>query len=325
MASDTAKLPSPPGLIASLARGFDSVATHILVILPPLLFDLFLWLGPRLDLASWRQRLVNLVTLQTQGFPTDQAADIVRRSNEYLQGFNLFSLLRTVPLGTSSLLSFKSPVQSPLGVSSTLQSGAAPGLLGWIFCLIFLGWIMGAVYFYWVSGVALQPEARSLWKAMRQCVLLAALLLGGLFFFGIPALYMLTVLAMISPGMTFVVTVAAGVMLIWLAMPVFFSPHGIFTFQLDAFRAILSSLRMARFTLPTTAAFLLVFAVMSQGLNFLWNTPPRDSWWTLVGIAGHAFISTALLAASFVYYRDVNVWLQAVLEHLQKQNISARA
>jgi hypothetical protein len=37
----------------------------------------------------------------------------------------------------------------------------------------------------------------------------------------------------------------------------------------------------------------------------------------LVGIAGHAFITTALLAASFVYYRDMNVWLQTVLERLQ--------
>ena len=36
-----------------------------------------------------------------------------------------------------------------------------------------------------------------------------------------------------------------------------------------------------------------------------------------VGIAGHAFITTALLAASFVYYRDMNVWLQTVFEKLQ--------
>ena len=71
--------------------------------------------------------------------------------------------------------------------------------------------------------------------------------------------------------------------------------------------------------------FLLVFMTLNYGLSFLWNTPARDSWWTLVGIAGHAFISTALLAASFVYYRDANVWLKAVFEQLQKQNISARA
>jgi hypothetical protein len=43
----------------------------------------------------------------------------------------------------------------------------------------------------------------------------------------------------------------------------------------------------------------------------------------LVGIAGHAFITTSLLAASFIYYRDMQVWLQTVLDRL-KANIPTR-
>jgi hypothetical protein len=108
-------------------------------------------------------------------------------------------------------------------------------------------------------------------------------------------------------------------------MPVFFSAHGIFTLQLDAMRAILNSLRMVRFTLPTTGLFLLVFLILNTGLNFLWSTPSQNSWWMLVGIIGHAFVSTALLAASFVYYRDINAWLKAVFEQLQRQMNSAKA
>jgi hypothetical protein len=41
---------------------------------------------------------------------------------------------------------------------------------------------------------------------------------------------------------------------------------------------------------------------------------------TLVGIAGHGFISTALLAASFIYYRDMNEWLNTVYERFQQLN-----
>jgi hypothetical protein len=59
-------------------------------------------------------------------------------------------------------------------------------------------------------------------------------------------------------------------------------------------------------------------------LNFLWNTPSLASWWMLVGITGHAFISTALLASSFVYYRDINVWLKVVFEQLQRQTTSVK-
>jgi hypothetical protein len=45
----------------------------------------------------------------------------------------------------------------------------------------------------------------------------------------------------------------------------------------------------------------------------------------LVGIIGHAFISTALLAASFVYYRDINAWLKIVFDQLQRQTTSIKA
>lgn len=37
----------------------------------------------------------------------------------------------------------------------------------------------------------------------------------------------------------------------------------------------------------------------------------------LVGILGHAFVTTALLAASFIYYRDMSVWLHALLKKLK--------
>ena len=50
----------------------------------------------------------------------------------------------------------------------------------------------------------------------------------------------------------------------------------------------------------------------------VWSAPKSDSWLALVGFAGHAFITTALLAASFVYYRDMSDWLQTVYERLQQ-------
>jgi len=51
----------------------------------------------------------------------------------------------------------------------------------------------------------------------------------------------------------------------------------------------------------------------------LWKAPPVTSWLTLVGVGGHAFISTALLAASFVYYRDADHWVQETLALVKSQ------
>ena len=80
---------------------------------------------------------------------------------------------------------------------------------------------------------------------------------------------------------------------------------------------------MARFTLPTSSLFVLSVLLIAYGLNFLWNIPSSDSWMALVGIAGHAFITTSLLAASFIYYRDMQAWLQIVLDRL-KENMPAQ-
>jgi hypothetical protein len=321
MHNEQGKLPPPPGLIASLMAGFDSVANHIAVILPPVLLDLFLWLGPHLRLKEFLQPLIDRMPSLAGAFPSNfqDLATVQTVWTDMANQFNLFVILRTFPVGTTSLLSFNTAVLNPFGDPLTLDAGPFSGILGWAVLLVFLGWIIGAIYFYWVSRVALKSDVRSLWTSLKQAVYLSLIWTGLLFFFGLPALLVLSVLMAVSPVLGQVVLFVGAMILVWMVMPVFFSAHGIFTLQLNALRAILKSLHMVRFTLPNTALFLLMFFVVNQGLTFLWNTPPQTSWWMLVGITGHAFVSTALLAASFVYYRDINAWLKVVLEQLQRQ------
>jgi hypothetical protein len=40
----------------------------------------------------------------------------------------------------------------------------------------------------------------------------------------------------------------------------------------------------------------------------VWNLPAPDSWVTLAGIGGHAFVSTGLVTATFVFYKDRYRW-----------------
>jgi hypothetical protein len=65
-------------------------------------------------------------------------------------------------------------------------------------------------------------------------------------------------------------------------------------------------------TLPKTALFFLIILLVSEVLDILWSTPKDDSWLILVGIAGHALVTTGMLAASFVYYRDADRWVDWV-------------
>jgi hypothetical protein len=119
----------------------------------------------------------------------------------------------------------------------------------------------------------------------------------------------------LSNGILFVLLILSY----WLIVPMFFMPHGIFVRKQNAVYSVFASLRMSRFTLPTSGMFVFSVILLARGLNFLWNVPAANSWMTLVGIAGHAFITTALLAASLVYYRDMNVWLQIVFEQMQQK------
>jgi hypothetical protein len=326
MENEQVKLPPPPGLFASLMRGFDSVANHILVILPPVLLDLFLWLGPHLRLKSFLQPFIDQLPSLAKAFPSNisDVATVQSAWTSVTNQFNLFMVLRTFPVGATSLLSLEMPGQTPLGIPVNLDAGSFSGIFSWVVLLVLLGWLIGAFYYFWISGVALKPDGRSLLKSIKQTLLLSIIWLAILFVLGLPAFLVVSIIYSFSATIGQIMFFIGALLLVWLIMPVFFSVHGIFALQLDAFRSILGGLRMVRFTLPNTGLFLLVFVIINSGMNFLWNTPSENSWWMLVGIAGHAFISTALLAASFIYYRDINAWLTIVFDQLQQRTNSAK-
>ncbi len=93
-------------------------------------------------------------------------------------------------------------------------------------------------------------------------------------------------------------------------IPLFFSPHGIIAHHKTMWESTLESIRLSRATLPTTGLLILVFVLISEGLNVLWNIPEDQSWFLMIGIFGHAFITAALLAASFAYYKDADTYLR---------------
>lgn len=328
-------LPPQPGVIGSLRAGFDAVSSHVVLILFPLALDLWLWLGPHLS--------VNRLLSPYFGFLFDQARNGLMSPSdaqriigaqglftEVLDRFNLLSLLGkllTFPIGISSLLAGTMPVATPYGEQKILQVSSLPGLVGLIVLLILIGWIGGGLYFRWVSGTALGEKDAgigSIW-AIVQTFILSVIWLIGLVTAMVPVLFVLTILALISPGLANGAVLVMLMLSFWLIVPLFFTPHGIFVRRQNALYSVFSSLRMTRFTLPTSGMFVLSAFLLDRGLNFLWSVPPDNSWMMLVGIAGHAFITTALLAASFVYYRDMNAWLQAVFEQMrQKQTVPGR-
>ncbi|HEX9332923.1 MAG TPA: hypothetical protein VF896_13615 [Anaerolineales bacterium] len=323
------EFPPPPGVVGSLRAGFDAVSRHIGLIFLPVVLDIFLWLGPRLSVDGLINPFLKIMFDQvrltlTSSTDLKRFAEVQSAFSEAIGRFNLLSLLgklQTFPVGVSSLLAQTMPVQTPFGSQEIVHVSSVPSVIGLAFLLTVTGWVLGGLYFRWVSGTILGEKDAGITsvRAITQTMILSFIWMVCLMMFFIPFMFILALLAMLSPGLASGALFVILILSFWLIVPVFFTPHGIFVRKQNAFYSIFTSLRMARFTLPTSGMFVFSVFLLSIGLNYLWSVPPNNSWMTLVGIGGHAFITTALLAASFVYYRDMNVWLQTVFEKLQQK------
>lgn len=321
-------LPPPPGVIASLQAGFNVVSNRVILITLPVLLNAFLWLGPRLSVGKWYGALLtnSITMLKENGLSakdlvlyTDNAPIIV----DFFQKLNWLGWIRTFPIGIPALLlnvPNKLPVATPLGIQNVIQVPSFVVIAGSVMLLTLIGWLGGGVYFWIVAGASLGEEEAGigLIRAIAQTVLLSMIWVVASAIILLPFLLVMTALAAISAVLVQIVSFIILFFMFWLVVPLFFTPHGIFVRKQNAFVSIMSSLRMSRFTLPTSSMFVVSVFLLSRGLSFLWTIPTSDSWLLLVGILGHAFISTTLLASSFVYYRDMSNWLQNVYERFQQ-------
>lgn len=316
-------LSRPPGLMGALTAGFNAVANSILVIALPVLFDLFLWFGPRLNVLAVFRPFLEAMPRLYRGM---MSTEVIAQSQEFwytlLTRLNLFALMRTFPLGVSSLLAGEMPLESPLGAPAVWSIDSFLLMVGVIFLLMLAGWLLGGLYFSHVAHTALTlpkwPGVHAVFQAMLLAAFWNVVLSVGLF----ASLTLVSIFGLRSPALGQVVLYLLLFFTLWTFVPIYFSLHGIFAFGMNAVQSVLNSLRLTRYTFPFTSFFLTVSLIISVGLRFLWLTPPAASWWRLVGILANDFIATALLAASFIYYRDVSLWLDKALKRFSTQTNS---
>jgi len=307
-----------------MVNGFNAVANNISVILFPVILDLFLWLGPRLKVDALLAPIVEaLPDIQSQ-IPADQARVFTQLVTDFQNGFNLFSSLRTFPLGVFSLMSTNIAASSPLGMRAAVDT---PGLLtafGAVLLLTFVGWMAGSLYFRAVSRVALNLQKEpGIFRVMLQAGLLS---LVWMFFFtvaNVPMLILLWLMSMLNAVLSSLLFIVLSVPIAWFLLGVYYSFYGIFSGSKNFFDSTRASLRMLRYGLPPLGWFTMLAILISQGMDMLWRVAPPGSWMMGIGILGHAFISTGLLAASFIYYRDINVWIETALQWINKKKKSS--
>ncbi len=320
---------APPRLMNAVIAGFNVVSRHIQLILFPVILDLFLWLGPHLSIKGFLQPFFDH-WLQTVGQlgSSDMTSLLVNSKPEIqsmIDHFNLLGLIRTWPVGVPSLMSSLNDTTTPFGGASLKQISALEPTVVALLVILVLGLGFGSIFFNLVAFFCADHSfeitfARRFVWGFFQTITLTLLLVVVLMVIAIPAMLILSVIIMLSPGIAQIILLVMSFVFLWLLLPFVFSPHGIFAYGLSAISSMLTSMRLVRGFLPGTGMFLVVIFLLSEGLNIFWRAAPPDSWMTLVGIGGHAFITTGLLAASFIYYQGGMRWMQ---ESLQKMIANA--
>jgi hypothetical protein len=307
-------------VVASFVTGFDRVAARPILILPPLLLDTFLWLGPKLNIGPWVQRLAAqlVVPPSAEQAVQQQVAALQDGMQLMAERFNLLTALSSLPTGVPSLMAGIMPANAPVDWFGQFQlSDPSAVIMGWI-ALTAVGIGFGVLY-HRAMARTVAPEADLpsgfwAWSRMLMVALLAYL---GLLVMGTLALVIATLAAFLLPLLGVGVSFVAFSLIFWLLVYLIFTPHGIVRYRFGVIRAMLESAFVVRWNFLSTVGFLGAAAVISWLTNQIWTLPASSSWFEILSMVGHAFVSGTLLTSSYAYYQGRREHLVKTREHLE--------
>ncbi len=312
-------LPEPPNVLKSIRNGFDAITKHLILVLFPVGLDLVLWFAPHLQLKSLIEGLILEMNEVSALLPAD-FGEVMEAGQEIWQlaaeRINLFLALRSLPVGMFSLLTSILPVKNPLGNPIFWDVPTMSGAIIFSLMIFLVGLAFGGIYFSGVRRAALFDQVK--WReVLREWprVSLQSMLLSLMWL--ILFLAIMVIGSCAATGITFfsvslgqIVIILFGIASFWLIFPLFFSPHGIYSQGQKAGKSLLTSVRLTNLTFVKTSLFIIIALLVNQGLNMVWQIPPEESWLLGISIIGHAFVTTGMLAASFVYYQDMVRWAE---------------
>jgi hypothetical protein len=318
------------GVIDSLSTGFETVASHIGLTFIPALLDVFLWLGPRLSVYPITQNLIQQVGQTPASTGVCQQGGLPLIALLRLLGErNIFRGLSTAPLGVPVLTGGYPLNSAPVGQPLVLGINNELVLLTLLLTFAILGLLLGAIYFVLIGALVDQGASPSWQEVVRRVFVnwtrltaLAVIVSCFAFLVGLMAVLLLAILQLGLLAMGTMLALAfdycqvalivsqivAAVLILWIAFVLAFSIHGMVLKNRGVLGSMWDSVRLVHWNLLSVTGLFVLICLISIGLTYLWTLPAPDSWLTLAGIAGHAFVSTGLVAATFVFYKDRYRW-----------------
>jgi hypothetical protein len=308
-----------PGVLATISAGFDLTARHLWLIVLPVVLDLFYWLGPQLRFQKLIERLFQNLNEQLLEMQPAEAevlelgAQLVDAAPQATQT-NLFTTLTVQLIGVPALMVGLVPETTPL-TTQVFEVNNWSTWLGMFLIFSLMGLLLTAL-FYTLVAVAISkqtPEMNQLnavqWgnrilSSWLRLIGLALIFLFIVMILYIPLSFIGTILLLINNTLGLIALLVGLFIIIWVIIALSMAPYGIVLNGRPLLRAIVESVRLVQAYLPFVIYLLVTVLLIGAILDWLLFTVENGTWLTLVNIVGHAFVSTALVAAVFIFYRD---------------------
>ena len=298
-----------PKVFKAIKAGFDSLSSHVWLLLFPIALDLFFLFGKRLLISNQINSFLSSF-IPPEGMTADLLAtweDLKLLLSETLKNFSLTTFLRSYPIGIPSLLSNRNLSVSPLGEYSTIEVNPSGTLLA-VLGISAIGFLLGVIYLYAIrKSTNINPTKDSWQSFSKQLISLImiplSLIVIALVIF-VPALLIISVLTALIPLLGSIGSFLFYFMVLSAGIPLIFTAHEILLYGTSFKDALKESIKVVRPTNMKSSSFLFLVLFVSYITNFLWQIPEDGSYMLLVSILGHAVVSTILWIASFHFYED---------------------
>jgi hypothetical protein len=306
-------IPNRPSVMKALTNGFKDMAMHAYLIAIPILLDLGLLLGPRLTVEKFMSPLIKMIQLPPN-VPTDLAESVqtsVKALLEVAKAYSLTAWLRTLPFGTPSLMAGRISTENPLGAAQIIPVTNL-GLL-FLFAVIFTaaGLFITSLYYTWNAFIVYPKDSDVRTGFLRKTsnlLLIPIIALLAILVLMLPIALILGISTAINPVLGTIIYFSALLVLINLLFPLLFTPHAIILENKNLWDAAKESIFVYKKSGIFTSFFVVVMIFATYLSDRLWQNAPDGSWMILVGIFGHAVVSTALVLASFYFFKDAKIF-----------------
>lgn len=308
----------PLGVLDTLVSGFELIWLNPWIPLVPITLDVFLWLGPQVRARPIFQQIITILSRLTLAHASAETLQDIELLKGALQTIgdtlNMFSILA---IGMPSVIGWQAP---PVTLSRfELVIGEPILLLTMILGLLIGAVLVAAMYLELtacpIRNDAVAPSFFARWlRAGVDLLLLALLVLTGVSLLLIPMTVVVGTLSVASQALGSFLLLCGMMLIFWAMLYLVFAVPAIFVSRVNAPQALINSVSIFRFDFWSAIRLVLVVYLLRSGFAIVWEWFATNVWGVIFVVIVNAFLSSALIAAEMIFYKDRIAWVTKVKE-----------